>query len=954
MKSDFDPTTVVRFEGTLPNRVQPIALAAATFFLVVLGLVAFGFTRLSAARVLPTDGAGQWIRYPAALNPGTHRQGVMVTAFYREFELPQKTANATLELRGFRHIRAVLNDHVLASKTEESNRWTDRIPINVAAFCQPGMNRLTIEVSNDNGPPALWASFVSPELAFRSDGQWTASLMGAVTLPAISATALPTIGPGNPLYEEAKPTDWGSAACVLILSSVTVVAGWASARFILQRLQSCFEIPTPAPWYVAFGGIAVAWAVLLVWNSAVYDVPFGFDIDGHLEYIRMVRDQSVLPLANQGWETHHPPFYYFVASVFSWPAALTKSLWLEQAGLRLLGWLAAMGFLAAVGICLELILQNRITRLMGLLFAATLPMLFIQAHAISNDLLAVTLATAGVAIAVWALRRAELGQPLPGWVNVVIGLILGLGILTKLTVVPIAGTVIGVVGISVAWNKKSWLAGAYAVACSAGTTLVVCGWFFVRNYLVFGRPFIGNFDPESGFRWWQDPGVTAFGSAMTFGTVFFHPFHAAITGGVWDGLYSTFWGDGGWSGSFIASRPPWNYELMRVSYWLSLVPSGLILIGAIRLGWLWLWRPRCIDGLFLLLPFAAALAFLYQYVQFPYYGTVKALYAFPAVISIVVFFATGYAAVAGINHRLSILISSGLAIWGLATVAAFVICPLSVEFRQQAIYRMFQDGNRAQAFRLADSLVAAAPSNSGPQELISQLKISDGQLAEARGRILSRRDQGEMTATLWLQLGQIELLERNFAGAAESLENAVRLSPESSTAVVLLSQTLAQLKRWTDAETAIRYALRCIPDDPGLHQLLATVLLRSEKPIEAIRHFNYALAYEPRLIPSLTGMAIILASHPDDSVRNGDRAVELAQQASRLARPEQTLSVNTTLAASLAETGQFAKAIAIIEQLQVAARRASDATAIERLEAYRSLFSADRPLRLSPDELSKW
>jgi hypothetical protein len=64
--------------------------------------------------------------------------------------------------------------------------------------------------------------------------------------------------------------------------------------------------------------------------------------------------------------------------------------------------------------------------------------------------------------------------------------------------------------------------------------------------------------------------------------------------------------------------------------------------------------------------------------------------------------------------------------------------------------------------------------------------------------------------------------------------------------------------------------------------------------------------------------------------------------------------VNTTLAAALAETGQFAKAIEIIEHLQVAARRASDATAIERLEAYRSLFSAGRPLRLSPDELSKW
>jgi tetratricopeptide (TPR) repeat protein len=76
---------------------------------------------------------------------------------------------------------------------------------------------------------------------------------------------------------------------------------------------------------------------------------------------------------------------------------------------------------------------------------------------------------------------------------------------------------------------------------------------------------------------------------------------------------------------------------------------------------------------------------------------------------------------------------------------------------------------------------------------------------------------------------------------------------------------------------------------------------------EAIADFDKALAINEEDESLLNNFAWVLATSPDDKVRNGKRAIELATKASELTG-HQTPHVLSTLGASYAETGDFESA----------------------------------------------
>ena len=86
---------------------------------------------------------------------------------------------------------------------------------------------------------------------------------------------------------------------------------------------------------------------------------------------------------------------------------------------------------------------------------------------------------------------------------------------------------------------------------------------------------------------------------------------------------------------------------------------------------------------------------------------------------------------------------------------------------------------------------------------------------------------------------------------------------------------------------------------------LASALARLGRTHDAVVHFQEALRLEPDSIEGLNNLAWLLATCNDATIRDGARAVQLAEHACVLTDHKQGFLLGT-LAAAYAEAGRFA------------------------------------------------
>jgi hypothetical protein len=253
-----------------------------------------------------------------------------------------------------------------------------------------------------------------------------------------------------------------------------------------------------------------------------------------------------------------------------------------------------------------------------------LPMSVYMAHYVGNEPFA-ALATAGVVLAAFRLLRDDAADPARRalW----LGLLFGLALLAKVTVVLLLPLLVAAVA------RAAFRAGGGPRACVAPlarfalVSFAVAGWYFVRNWLLLGSPYVGGWDPSRGQQAWnQDPGYRVHAYLYEFGGALSYPVYAAFSG-LWDGIHSTFWLDGFLGSSiFLETSPPWHYPAMTACALLALPLALAGALGGLRA----LRIPR--DASQEMLLFAAAAVALYVaaigalYLRLPVYSTVKASY----------------------------------------------------------------------------------------------------------------------------------------------------------------------------------------------------------------------------------------------------------------------------------------------------------------------------------------
>jgi protein O-mannosyl-transferase len=193
-------------------------------------------------------------------------------------------------------------------------------------------------------------------------------------------------------------------------------------------------------------------------------------------------------------------------------------------------------------------------------------------------------------------------------------------------------------------------------------------------------------------------------------------------------------------------------------------------------------------------------------------------------------------------------------------------------------------------------------------------------------------------AGLLIQQGKPDL-------AAGHARRALEIDPRSAEAHAKLGEALAA-KGKTDAAIAeYRQALAIEPKSADFHFILGLALDAKHETRAAIDHWREAVRLEPNHAARLNKLAWTLATHPDDSLRDGAEAIELAKRAAQLTAGKNP-AILATWAAAEGEAGRYPQAVELAERAaDLAQGQPEQARLLATLREQIKLFETGFPYR---------
>jgi len=178
-------------------------------------------------------------------------------------------------------------------------------------------------------------------------------------------------------------------------------------------------------------------------------------------------------------------------------------------------------------------------------------------------------------------------------------------------------------------------------------------------------------------------------------------------------------------------------------------------------------------------------------------------------------------------------------------------------------------------------------------------------------------------------------------------QNATRMNAKYSDAYYNLGMALNDTGRVDEAIVAWLSAVRVQPELAEAQESLGMAFYSQRKYSDAAAHLRSAAELQPDRVFLLNLRAIILATCPDDSVRNGAAAILLAERA-RMLTKGQNASVLDTLSAAYAEAGRFPDAIDTEQQAISIAVQQGNTRQADMLKDHLSAYTRNLPLRVIP------
>ena len=922
------------------SRRQSLVIVAILFLTLLTTAGAFWrlCTRDNGIAFLPAEPGAEWIVYPKPANAKAQAAFPIRAIFQHTFVLNAPPNSATLTVRAFKSAVVVINGQDSSQMKLTGESWKSPSTADVTRLLRAGTNDITAYVTNVIGPPALWLRLQAGQLSQGTDERWRVSLAGAAWQMARRATEPPAIRPGNPLFGGERTMDsvkrvWPVLAvfCALSVFMVWGVNNWLSRR----SRQGAASTADPSAKLICGLFIFVVIARTALFFNDLPQLPrvMGFDAEAHEQYIQFIQEKHALPLPKDGWEMHQPPLYYAASAMLLNACNLSapddKATFLMRAVNGVVGlvhcWLVLL--------CLRLLFpENPGAQAVGLLVAAFLPPHLYLSQYVTNEPLAGLFVTVAFYLCLRALRTEKENI----YLHYGIGMALGAAMLTKFSALLAIPVFPAVLGLRLLSHKdhalRNWLrnTGAILLPC-----LVICGWHYGRVWAYLGKLPLPNWETDLTSAWWQDPGFRTSAYYFTFGQALISPLFSAFHSFA-DGIYSTLWGDGLISGKMdLGFRPPWNYDLMNAEYLLALGISVLFLVGFVVAVVRFIRQPAPERFLVLGLISLFSLGIVYMTLRSPWLAVVKAFYAFPALVPFSALVAVGWNWL-GQKHRvLRTVLWVVLLVWTMTAYAAFWIRNGNPEtYRFRGICQTTQHRD-AEAIESLSETLRLNPDDAEAHCILANILSDQNQATEAvrhyRKALRLRPDYPEALNNLALILAtSSEAGIRNTAQAIPPAERACELTLYGEPIYLrTLAVAYAEAGQLDNAISAAQKACTLAAESGDED------LLKQNREFLAI---------------NLNNLAWRLATSKDSSLRNGTRAVQLAEQACELTHQRVTLAVGT-LAAAYAEAGRFDDAITTAQKACALAEKSGLPALLQNNQEMLALYLKHQPYHEAAEKL---
>ncbi len=611
------------------SRADSLAWGAAGLaVLLAIGAAAYRIVCSPAGIVILQDSEAPWIMVDAPVTARIQQWRRPTTpraSFSRTFRLDVPPERAQLGLRAFGEARVFLNERPVGFDADPATRaadWKRVRRTEVGALLREGENTLRVEVANRRGPALLALRLENDALLLTTGAGWSGRVDDEAPRPAIVAS---DVRPHPSSSAGERPL----AALARVWSTVVALLATSAAAFLIVRWRAGVGPPGRLP-AAAAGTVGIAWVALFALKLRHLDLGVGFDAWSHLEYLWRLGREARIPLATEHYSAYHPPLFYLASLAVDAAAQSLGAARAHPVALKLVPFVSGLGTVAVAALLTRRLLPGDLrAQSLAILFAGFLPVNLYVAAYFSNEGLCALLAGVGLLLAVGMLQDGEASPRRLA----VLSLVLGAALLTKFTALLVAGPVLLALLLMILVVERTHPRRAIGrVVALLVPLLAVAGWFYARNVIEYGRPFVGNWDlPDPRMAWWSPPGFHTPGYYLRFGESLVRPFYAGFVS-FWDALYSTLWGDGflGGRAGVGARHPHWNYQFIALGYALALPATALLVAGFV-----WTlrgaWRDpepgrRAAFGLLLLISAAMGFAIFWATLALPYHGQARASY----------------------------------------------------------------------------------------------------------------------------------------------------------------------------------------------------------------------------------------------------------------------------------------------------------------------------------------
>jgi tetratricopeptide (TPR) repeat protein len=222
---------------------------------------------------------------------------------------------------------------------------------------------------------------------------------------------------------------------------------------------------------------------------------------------------------------------------------------------------------------------------------------------------------------------------------------------------------------------------------------------------------------------------------------------------------------------------------------------------------------------------------------------------------------------------------------------------------------LLQQGRFTEAMEEFQAALSISPNDPVTENNIGAAYLQKGDVDSALDHLRKAVKDGPRNGDAYINFGNALLKKRDFDNAIAAYSATLELPYDHAETHYSIANALRQKGENDDAILHYQLAIQLRPDYVDAHNNLANALRQQGRIEEAIQEYEAALKYRPQFQLAQNNLAWILATAADSRLRNGSKAVELAEKAVLATNGSDPILLHT-LAAAYAENGEFEKAVA--------------------------------------------